>query len=128
MKSRKILLAAVLAVALVLGITFASCNGTGAGGGGGGGGGGSSSSNLAGTTWKCTESGGLAITSILTFTSSSRVMLEVDFLVTLTYNGTYSVSGNTLYVTWDAGYDGSGTFSISGNRLTDADGNVFIKQ
>jgi len=101
----------------------------------GGSGGGSGGGNLSGTTWKCTDSStGITLITTLTFTSGSRVRMETSMEVmgfsipSDTYEGTYTVSGSTISIEWDAGYYGSGTYTRNGNKITTSEGYVFIKQ
>jgi len=109
--------------------------GGGAGGGGSGGGIGSSGGSLSGTKWVCEDSFyGVTTIYTLTFTSSTRVKLESAMEVmgysipSDTYEGTYTVSGSTISVEWDAGYYGSGTYTRNGNKITSSEGYVFTKK
>jgi hypothetical protein len=112
----------IIALLAAIGFSMAACDGNSGGGGGGTGG-----VSFAGTTWKCTESLPVvgSVTYTLTFTTASRVKLEA---LGMTYNGTYTVTGSSVTVKWDAGYTGSGSYSVNGNKLTDSDGHIFIKQ
>ena len=113
----------IIALAAVIGFSMAACKG-------GGDDDDPFEGDLAGTTWKCTETYyGMETTYTLIFTAS-RVTLEASMMgiSTGTYNGTYTVNGSSVTVNWDPGYTGSGSFSINGNRLTSSEGNVFIKQ
>jgi len=101
-------------------LTGSTNPGTGTGGGSG---------NLAGTTWKYTESSpGMGPGTVtLTFTAST---VKMEFLgqTQLTQNGTYTVKGNSITIKWDTGYTGSASLSVDGNTLTTSEGYILIKQ
>jgi hypothetical protein len=80
-----------------------------------------------GTTWVSTYTEqGMTITATLSFTSDSAFSMTMTTagVTPLSFNGTYTYSGNTATLTMDGD---SSTATISGNTLT-TEGMTFTKQ
>jgi hypothetical protein len=118
----------IISMALVIGFSFAACDDGGGGGPGGpGNGGGGSNANVVGT-WKGTYTekiSGLNMQTNMTYVFSTNgtfsCTTETAFIgISIpneTVDGTYYVSGNTVYVT--NGSSGvTDTATVSGNTMT----------
>jgi hypothetical protein len=120
----------ILAMALVLGMTVIGCdNGTPGGDNTGNDdnntGNGGASNSLAGTTWRAPSTKGAPDGyQTLTFGTDGTTWILVD---DHTFNGTYSVSGNTI--TFHMAFWGTGTSTgtIIDDNTLEMDGDIFRK-
>ena len=110
-------LVGIIVFVVVIGFSFAACKDDAA------------KDDLDGTTWRCsiTEEGTTMI-YVLTFSSPNFTMSQSYGGATMSFTGTYSISGSTVTLTLTMeGETNASTGTLSGNTLTIGD-MVFTKQ